>query len=159
MHQKPYPHRGSGWPNSSAYCSSFLADCRQRDSGACVHGHRSWALCCIHEHAAQRLPRTLVALSCACATCGPYMQWKTPIRHRGMCEWDSEASHWHLAAGTHNLAAAVSGGTHNLVAAFLRGQQAPARCCFPWGTHPLVAADAYGTRKLAVAPCWWQSQA
>ena len=69
-----------------------------------------------------------------------------------MCEWDSEASHWHLAAGTHNLAAAVSGGTHNLVAAFLRGQQAPARCCFPRGSHHLVAADAYGTHKLAVAP-------
>ena len=74
VQQKPYPHRSRGWPNSSAYCSSFLADCRQRDSGACVHGHRSWALCCIHEHAAQRLPRTLVALSCACATCRPYMQ-------------------------------------------------------------------------------------
>ena len=74
VQQKPCPHRGSGWPNSSAYCSSFLADCRQRDSGACTHGHRSWALCCIHDHAVQRLPRTLVALSCACATCGPYMQ-------------------------------------------------------------------------------------
>ena len=90
----------------------------------------------------------------------PLHAMKTPIRHRGMCEWDSEASHWHLAAGAHTLAAAVPGGTHNLVAAFLRGQQAPARCCvFPWGSHHLAAADAYGTRKLAVAPCWWQSQA
>ena len=69
---------------SKLTASAFLADCRQQDSGACTHGHRSWALSCIHEHAARRLPHR----DELCV----WRMWslhamKTPVRHRDMCEW------------------------------------------------------------------------
>ena len=123
-------------------------DSRQHDSGACTHGHRSWALCCTEEHAARGDRHTV--LSCVCERVWPRHAKRTPIRHRGMCEWNSEARRWHLAR-THKLAAASLGGTHNLVAAFWAGSRHQHVAAFPWGTRHLAAAAAYGTHKLATA--------
>ena len=116
-------------------------DSRQHDSGACTHGHRSWALCCIEEHAARGDYYT--ALSCVCERVWPRHAMKRPIRHRGMCEWT-----WQELVSSPQP---PPGGTHNLVATFWAGSRHQHVAAFPWGTRHLAAADAYGTHKLAAA--------